>query len=121
MCAARQPLIALLLAIAMSSSAAASGVPLIDAARNGNAAAIRTLLSSGAKADVADADGTTALHWAAQWNDISTADTLLRARAKVNAATDYGVTPLFLACLNASAPMVTRLLRAGADPNVRLT
>ena len=120
MVAARQPLIALVLAIASASSVAASGDPLIDAARNGNGAVVRTLLSRGAKADAADADGTTALHWAAQWNDITTADSLLRARASANAATDYGVTPLFLACLNASAPMATRLLQAGANPNVRL-
>ena len=34
-----------------------------------------------------------------------------------NAANDLGVTPLMLASANGSAPMVERLLAAGADPN----
>ena len=41
------------------------------------------------------------------------------ARAS-NAATDLGATPLYLACTNHSAPMVSRLLEAGADPNLAL-
>src|SRR5439155_24812579 len=36
-----------------------------------------------------------------------------------NAANDYGITPLALACTNRSAPMVERLLKAGANPNAR--
>ncbi len=62
-------------------------------------------------------DGATALHWAAHWDDLDTAALLLRAGADVNAANDFGVTPLSIACTNASAPMVERLLAAGANPN----
>jgi ankyrin repeat protein len=38
----------------------------------------------------------------------------------VNAANDYGVTPLSLACTNRSAAMVERLLKADANPNAAL-
>ena len=62
-------------------------------------------------------DGTTALHWAAHWNDVATVDALIRAGANVNAATDIGVTPLWLACSDGGPAIVTSLLKAGANPN----
>lgn len=61
------------------------------------------------------------MHWAAHWDDGATAGALIRAGAKVNASDDEGVTPLSLACLNASAPMVEMLLKAGANPNMAQT
>jgi ankyrin repeat protein len=64
-----------------------------------------------------EGDGSTALHWAAHWDDLAIADLLIRAGANVNKATDLGVTPLALACTNRSAAMVDRLLAAGADAN----
>ena len=64
--------------------------------------------------------GTTALAWAAHWDDLGTADLLIQAGANVNAATDYGVTALSLACTNGSAAMVEKLLKAGANPNATL-
>ena len=42
----------------------------------------------------AEADGTTALHWAVRQNDLELVDRLLRTGADVNAANRYGVTPL---------------------------
>ena len=38
----------------------------------------------------------------------------------MNAANDLGATPLYLACRNRSAPMVERLLAAGANANAKL-
>src|SRR5439155_357162 len=70
--------------------------------------------------NAAEADGTTALHWASYRDDIESADLLIRAGARVNTATDLGVTPLWTASLNASEPMVRRLLQAGANPNAAL-
>ena len=63
----------------------------------------------------------TALHWAAERDDVEMAEMLLRAGARVAAATREGVTPLQLAAINGSAPMIARLLKAGADPNASLT
>ena len=65
-------------------------------------------------------DGATALHWAAHRDDLTTADLLIRAGARANAANDLGVTPLYLACTNRSAAMVKKLLTAGANPNATL-
>jgi ankyrin repeat protein len=54
---------------------------------------------------------------AAHWDDLKIADLLIRAGANVNARTDLGITPLYLACQNASGAMVEKLLAAGADAN----
>ncbi len=64
---------------------------------------------------------TTALHWASYHDDLDSADLLIRAGAKVNAANDLGATPLWAASQNGSAAMVRKLLDAGANPNVALT
>ncbi len=93
---------------------------LADAVEKRDQAAVRSLLQQQADVNARQGDGATALHWAAHWNDLETADLLIGAGAGVNAANDYGVTPLLLACTNGSAPMAAILLRAGADPNAAL-
>jgi uncharacterized protein len=95
-------------------------LPLVDAARNGGPDAVRALLQKGASVNAAEADGTTALHWASHRDDVASADLLIRAGASVNAANDLGATPLWAASLNGSAAMVRRLLQAGANPNAAL-
>jgi ankyrin len=94
--------------------------PVVDAARNADRDALRALLQQGASVNAADADGTTALHWASYRDDVETANLLIRAGARVNAANDLGATPLWTASLNGSAAMVQRLLEAGANPNAAL-
>jgi ankyrin repeat protein len=94
--------------------------PLVDAARNADRDALRALLQQGANVNDADADGTTALHWASYRDDVETANLLIRAGAKVDAANDLGATPIWTASLNGSAFMVQRLLEAGANPNAAL-
>ena len=93
---------------------------LVDAARNADWGALRSLLEKNANVNAADADGSTALHWTCYRDDLKSADLLIRAGAKVNAATDLGVTPLWSASLNGSVAMVRRLLEAGANPNAAL-
>jgi len=99
---------------------AADGIPLIDAARNSDAVALRSLLKQRVDVNAATADGTTALHWASYRDDLESADLLIRAGAKVNAANDLGATPLWTASMSGSAAMVRTLLQAGADPNLAL-
>jgi ankyrin repeat protein len=67
-----------------------------------------------------DRDGTTALHWAVNRDDLEAVDLLLRSGANAKAANRYGVTPLSLACTNGNGAIVERLLKAGADPNTTL-
>jgi ankyrin repeat protein len=70
--------------------------------------------------NVRQADGATALHWAAHHDDLPLAKMLLRAGARAGAADDTGATPLFLACMNRSSAMVTLLLDMKADANAAL-
>jgi ankyrin repeat protein len=77
-----------------ASAAETSNLSLVDATRQGDREAARSLLNSHADVNVAGADGMTALMWAAYNNDVQMADLLLRARANVNAANDYGATAL---------------------------
>ncbi len=110
------------IAAVSAAQAAARTAPddprLADAAQDRDVGAIRALLAEGHEVDAPQADGATALAWAAHRDDAEMADLLLRAGAGPNAANDLGVTPLMLAAENGSAPMVERLLQAGADPNL---
>src|SRR6185369_7472955 len=99
---------------------AAEQPTLVNAARNNDKVAMRTLLGRGADVNAAEPDGTTALHWASYRDDLEAVDLLIRAGAKLNAANDLGATPLWTACQNGSVPVVRKLLEAGADPNARL-
>src|SRR5579863_7050437 len=74
---------------------AAAPSPVADAAMKGDKSAVRALLQ---KADVnaPQADGATALHWAAYLNNLELADLLIAARANVKAANRDGATPLSL-------------------------
>ena len=97
-----------------------AGVPLIEAAKSSDTAAVRALLQKKADVNAAEGDGTTALLWASYKDDVEIADLLIRAGANVNAANDLGATPLWAASQNGSAAMVGRLLQAGANPNAAL-
>ena len=104
--------------LSIASFAGTSGdLRLVDAAKNRNHEAVRSLLQQHVDVNTPQADGATPLAWAAHWDDTDTADLLIRAGANVNAANSYGVTPLSLACINQSAAMVEKLLKSGADPN----
>src|SRR5262245_29834034 len=96
---------------------AAAPPPIVTAAKNGDAAAVRALIARHADVNAAEADGTTALLWAVQHNDSDMAGALLTAKANANAANRYGIAPLAVACTNGNAAIIEKLLRAGADAN----
>jgi uncharacterized protein len=95
-------------------------LPLIQAVKNSNVAAVRTLLHSGANANARESDGTTVLHWAVSRDDHKLVELLIGAGADVKAVNRYGVSPLLIACESASLGVVEQLLKAGADPNSAL-
>jgi len=114
----------LCLAAALAVSCAV-GAPaksdIADAAQRGDKAAVRSLVQKKADVNAPQIDGTTALHWAVQAEDLELADLLIRNGAKVSIATVAGATPLQLAAVNGSAALLDRLIAAGADPNAPLT
>jgi uncharacterized protein len=111
------------LLLAAHPAARASDAVLADLAEKGDWERVRWMFERlGRRADVngAQVDGMTALHWAAQRDNVGTAKFLVQAGADVKLANRYGVTPLSLACTNGSEAMVRLLLEAGADPNTTL-
>src|SRR5579871_1136041 len=104
------------LAITVAGWSAASS-PVADAAMNGNMIALNSLIQQKADVNAPQADGATAIQWAAYKNDAKMADVLIAAGANVKTPNRDGATALQLACLNGSAVMIGKLLKAGADPN----
>ena len=114
-------LVAALVVVPADRAGAAGGaVPLVEAVKAGDLAAVRTLLKEPAAARTATADGTTPLHLATDLDNLAAAQLLIRAGADVKAVNRYGVTPLYSAALNGNAAMIELLLGAGADPNAAL-
>src|SRR4051812_5186660 len=87
----------LVLVLAGGSACAQSPSPLADAAEKKDRAKAAALLKQGADVNAAQADGMTALHWAAYHDDVSLATQLLKSGASAKAANRYDVTPLALA------------------------
>lgn len=104
----------------VSLGAAGADLRLVDAAKHKEWEAVGVLLRQQLDVDTAQADGATALHWAAYWNERDTLERLIGAGANVDAENDYGATPLWVACANRHARIVKRLLEDGANPNMGL-
>jgi ankyrin repeat protein len=119
MYACRQITVVCLLGASLATGPASASADrrVADAAKRQDRDGVRTLLKERVDVNVPQADGATALHWAAHWDDLDLASLLIRSGANVESATDYGITPLALACTNGNAAMVALLLNAGANPN----
>ncbi len=114
--------------LALASVIAAAGAvapvesPVADAAERGDLEAVRALLRQGADVNTAQSDGMTALHWAANTNDVEIAKALLYAGATVRATTRLGgYTPLHLASRSGHTEVARLVLEAGADPDAFTT
>lgn len=88
---------------------------LLEPARSGDVATLRSGLASGAAVDARDPEGRTALHLAAGGGHIEAARVLLAGGADVNATDGNGDTPYYVAALARHAELVGLLLDAGAD------
>ena len=93
---------------------------LADAAEKSDRATIRTLLKQHADVNAPQADGMTALHWAAHRDDLETAKLLLKSGASAAPTNRYGVTPLSLACANGNTELVEQIGRASCRERVCL-
>ena len=117
----RAGVVTLVLTLPLIGTTAANR-PLVDAAGRGDVATVRRLLREGADVNLAQGDGMTALHRAAERGDVSLAEILLYAGANVDAGTRIGrYTPLHVAARKGHEAMVKLLLGAGADASARTT
>jgi uncharacterized protein len=110
----------LLLLVAVAPAYGQSSAPLADAAERMDHAKVAALLKQRVDVNAAQADGMTALHWAAYHDDARLVSLLIEAGANAKAANRYAVTPLSLACTNGNTEIVELLLKAGADSNSAL-
>jgi ankyrin repeat protein len=99
---------------------------LIEAVMAGDVAHVGQLLAAGADVNARDAFGATALMNAASGGNLEMVEALLAAGAEVDAKDELGWTAMMKACYNADLnrgfpEIVTRLIAAGADPNVKIT
>src|SRR5438067_4861389 len=92
-----------------------AAVPLVEAVKSGDRAAAIKMLEQRVDVNAPEADGTTALHWAVQQDDLDLVGRLINAGANVKAKNDYGATPMSEAALAGNVKIMDRLLEAGAD------
>jgi ankyrin repeat protein len=105
------------LALGAPPAAAQGDTRLADAMMRRDLPAVRALLGQKIDVDAPGQDGTPALHWAVQFDDVAAARLLLDAGARAAADSRYGLRPLAIAASNGSSEMIRLLLDAGADPN----
>ena len=111
--------VALALTLVCTNNAVAQS-PVADAAMQRDNTLAAALIETGADVNLAQADGATALHWAAYHGNVSLAGLLLDAGADASAANRNGSTPLWLAANQGDAAMIEALLEGGADANEEL-
>jgi hypothetical protein len=96
----------------------AANAPVADATMQGDKAAVLALIKQKADVNIAQADGATAIQWAAYRNDLDLADALIAAGADVKKPNRDGATALRLAAKHRyGAATIQKLLKAGADAN----
>ncbi len=110
--------LAILTALTTMAAVAAAEAPVAEAVKHRDVAAVHALLRQGADPNVSQADGATALHWAAYWNDRDVVASLIQAGADIDVVNDLGVTPLWLASTHQDASVASGLLSRGANPNI---
>ncbi|HEY1760708.1 MAG TPA: ankyrin repeat domain-containing protein [Bryobacteraceae bacterium] len=113
--------ILILTALSLAYSALGASSETADAAQRQDWQTVRSLAARKADVNATQPDGTTALEWAAHWNDLDAVRALLNSGANPKLANRYGVTPLSEAAAAGDAPMIEALLSAGADPKTLTT
>lgn len=108
--------------ITLMLSASAVDNRLSVAAMNGDKTAVLSLLKQKVDVNAPQGDGSTALHWAADREDLEMAQALIQAGADPNAKTRLNdITPLYMAAKTGNAAMLQLLVKSGAALNATTT
>ena len=86
--------------------AAVGDLRLIDAVKKSEVPTVKSLLAAKVDVNATDVDGSTALHWAAQRDNLELVNVLLAAGANPKASTRYKITPMYFAAMNGNAAMI---------------
>jgi ankyrin repeat protein len=105
----------LLVAQFTTGQAARADSEIADALMRGRTESAIALLNRGADVNAAQADGATALHWAAYLNDPVLARRLLEAGAEIDRPFVNGETALMMAARTGDVASIDGLLAAGAN------
>ncbi|HUE89631.1 MAG TPA: ankyrin repeat domain-containing protein [Vicinamibacterales bacterium] len=112
--------VALVALLSASAHATPEAAAVAAAAQARDVATVRALLKSGADVNHPQGDGMTALHWAAVHGEEELASMLLSAGANWRMTTRLGgYMPLHLAARSGAAGVITWLIEAGADINIK--
>ncbi len=107
--------------VCLAASTLAASADVADAAQHRDWQTVRSLAAKHADVNGAQPDGTTALQWAAHWNDLDAVKLLLDAGANPALTNRYGVSALSEAAGAGNAAMIEALLNAGADARTLTT
>jgi ankyrin repeat protein len=110
---------AVLLAAALYAGEPDGTMPLHNAARNQDVAAVRKLLATHARADAQNRYGVTPLLLAVEGGNLEIVNALIAAGADVNHALPEGETVLMTAARTGNVPVIQALLRHGAHVEER--
>ena len=80
----------MLVAVLPAGAVRAGDSPVAKAARAGDLAAVRKLITTRADVNIPEGDGSTALLWAAYSSDVEMLRVLIAAGAKIDTANHYG-------------------------------
>ena len=115
-------LFGMLLMTLVAQAGFAAGTEVADAVQNRDVATLRSLVKQHATVNAAQPDGTTALHWAAHWNDLEAVNSAAAARAPMPRSPIATAPPRSRKPRGGQrAQSSKQLLKAGADPNTRNT
>src|SRR5262249_23027087 len=90
---------------------------LVEAVKAGDRAVALSMIQQKVDVNAPEANGTTALHYAAYNEDVDLVERLLKAGAKPNLKNDFDSTPMSEAAAVGNAAIIKLLLKAGADAN----
>lgn len=117
---ARLPVfVVLLFGLLLAGCSRENYTELMNAAKDGNAEAVKQILDRGADVNVATSKGKRALMLAASEGHADVARLLVARGAEVDAADEYGTTALIVAATAGHTEVAALLLEHGADPTAR--